>query len=344
MTLLRPKREPMLLRTGARFSCEGDGLCCSDVHAVGPLNEEDIVFLASISEEAIDRHEDEDAAVLMMRSDTGTCVFWSEGGCALHAKLGPEMKPSPCIQFPYGLTATPTGGRITTQHRCPCRTLGTRAPVSVDAARPCILGSDAEPKPDHAVEEPIAWSNSESVPFSEYERRESAVIESLVEGQNLARRLAAEPFPKLERLAWTQVADEFREFSGPSRVAAAARWFGDALGYLIDRRERTERDRPWASSFERAQRRIATPEPPNRVFGDWLADEVWALRWTPFGSFAKARAELVTRLAVARRIAAWLDISNPEHDNVSAAEAVMIVDVIGSTDSWESVQHAIAEQ
>ncbi len=341
---LRPRCEPMLARPGARFSCEGDGLCCSDVHAIGPLNEEDIVFLSAISEEAIDRHADDDAAVLMMRSDTGTCVFWSERGCALHIKLGPERKPSPCIQFPYSLTATPTGGRIATQHRCPCRTLGTRAPVSADGARSCLLGRRGELKPDHAVEEPIAWSRSESISFRKYERRESAVIESFIDGQSLGRTLAVEPFPTLDGLAWAEVSDELREFHGPSRVATAARWFGDALGYLIDRRERTERDRPWDFSFDRAQRRIVTPEPPNRVFGDWLADEVWALRWTPFGSFAKARAELATRLAVARRIAGWLDISNPKSDNVSAAEAVMIVDVIGSTDSWESVRQAIVEQ
>jgi hypothetical protein len=113
---------------------------------------------------------------------------------------------------------------------------------------------------------------------------------------------------------------------------------------LVDRRERAEHGRPWASAFDRAERRIVAPEQPNRVFGDWLADEVWALRWTPFGSFAKARAELATRLAVARRVAGWLDISNATRDNVSAAEAVMIADVIGATDSWEAVQRAIVDR
>ncbi|MEM7437222.1 MAG: hypothetical protein AAF436_18850, partial [Myxococcota bacterium] len=81
------------MRTDARFRCEGDGLCCTDIHAVGPLNEEDVEFVSMISEDAIDRHEDEDAAVLMMRSDTGRCVFLGDAGCTLHAKLGPEMKP-----------------------------------------------------------------------------------------------------------------------------------------------------------------------------------------------------------------------------------------------------------
>ena len=34
------------------------------------------------------------------------------------------------------------------------------------------------------------------------------------------------------------------------------------------------------------------------------------------------------------RIAAWLDISTPLQDNISAAEAVMIVDIISTTDPW----------
>jgi hypothetical protein len=83
------------------------------------------------------------------------------------------------------------------------------------------------------------------------------------------------------------------------------------------------------------------PVPPNQVFGDWLADEVWSMRWTRFGSLARARAELATRLAIARRIAGWLDIGSPKSDNISAAEAVMIVDVIGTSDPWERVQEAI---
>jgi hypothetical protein len=215
--------------------------------------------------------------------------------------------------------------------------------LSVDAARACITTPEGELKPDHAVEEPIAWSASESVPFAEYERLEAAMIASLLEGRGLRDVLRADPFPALEAGNWTDIASGLQAFHGPSRVAAAARWFGDALGFLVDRRDRTERERPWAASFARAARRLGAPEQPNRVFGDWLADEVWALRWTPFGSLARARAELATRLAVARRIAGWLDISDPKRDNIAAAEAVMIVDVVGGTDAWEAVQRKITD-
>lgn len=337
------KREPLLVRPGARFDCVGDGLCCSDIHAVGALSDKDCEMLAMISEDAIDRHDGEDAAVMMMRSDTGRCVFWSEQGCALHSQLGPELKPTPCIQFPYALTATPVGGRVSTQHRCTCRTLGPLPPVTVEAARPCLLDSNGQLKPEHAVLEEVAWSSTETVSFDEYTKREAGLLDAFIEGKGLMAVLDAEPFPELEGTTWSAVVDELLEFQGPSRAATASRWFADAIGFLLERRERTEHARPWADAFDRAAERIVDPVSPNKVFGDWLADDLWSMRWTHYGSLARARAEWATRLAVARRIAGWLDISTPKNDNISAAEAVMIVDVIGTTDPWEQVQQAIKD-
>ncbi len=342
MTVLA-RREPLLVRPRARFDCVGDGLCCSDIHAVGALTEEDCEMLAVISKDAIDRHEGEDAAVLMMRSDTGRCVFWSEQGCSIHSQLGSEMKPSPCIQFPYALTATPMGGRISTQHRCTCRTLGPLPPVTVEHARPCLSDSNGELKPEHVVLDEVAWSSTESLCFAEYAEREAGLIAALIEGKGLMAVLEAEPFPKLDGITWLAAADDLLEFRGPSRAAVAARRFADAIGFLVGRRERSEHARPWADAFERAGERIVDPVSPNEVFGDWLADEIWSMRWTRFGSLARARVELATRLAIARRIAGWLDISSPKQDNISAAEAVMMVDVIGTTDTWEKVQEAIPE-
>lgn len=337
------RREPLLVRPGARFDCVGDGLCCSDIHAVGALSDEDCEMLALISEDAIDRHEGEDAAVLMMRSDTGRCVFWNEQGCAIHSQVGPDMKPTPCIQFPYALTATPLGGRISTQHRCTCRTLGPLPPISAEEARPCLVDSNGELKPEHIVLDEVAWSSTESISFAEYAEREAGLIAALVEGTNLMTVLEAQPFPKLDGTTWSKAADEMLDFHGASRAAFAARWFGDAIGFLVDRRERTEHGRPWADSFERAGERVVDPVSPNKVFGDWLADEIWSMRWSRFGSLARARTELATRLAIARRIAGWLEISTPKHENISAAEAVMIVDVIGTADPWEKVQEAMPE-
>lgn len=335
---IKARREPLLIRPGARFDCVGDGLCCSDIHAVGPLNAEDREMLAMISEDAIDRHEGEDAAVMMMRTDTGRCVFFGDQGCALHSQLGPEVKPSPCIQFPYALTATPVGGRVSTQHRCTCRTLGPLPLITADVARPNLIDADGELTFEHAVLGEVKWSDTETISFDEYVRREAALLEGLLSGERLSTVLDADPFPSLRGTTWLEVADELLEFRDSSRAAHASRWFADAIGFLVGRRERTERGRPWADAFERAASRVSEPASPNQVFGDWLADELWAMRWTHWGSLARARSEWATRLAIARRIAGWLDISTPLADNVAAAEAVMIVDVIGTTDPWEAAQ------
>lgn len=341
--IARARKEPLLVRPGARFDCVGDGLCCSDIHMVGALTDEDCRMLAAISEAAIERHEGDDAAVMMMRADTGRCVFWNEQGCAIHGRLGAQMKPSPCIQFPYALTATPAGGRISTQHRCTCRTLGTLPPVSESAARACLLDSSGELKVEHAVLDEVGWSARESLSFAQYTEREAGLLKALTEGKSLMTVLGAQPFPVLEGTTWIAVADELLQLAGTSRASVAARWFGDAIGFLVERRERTERARPWSDAFERAARRIMDPVSPNAVFGDWLADELWSMRWTRFGSLRRARAEWATRLAVARRIAGWLDVSSPTQDNVSAAEAVMIVDVIGASEPWERVQRALRD-
>ena len=34
------KPRPLIVRPGARFACAGDGLCCTDLHALGPLTRE----------------------------------------------------------------------------------------------------------------------------------------------------------------------------------------------------------------------------------------------------------------------------------------------------------------
>ncbi len=215
--------------------------------------------------------------------------------------------------------------------------------VTAEGARPNLLDSNGELKPEHVVLDEVAWSATESLSFAEYAEREAGLIRRLVEGQDLMTVLQAQPFPKLDGVSWSAVVEELLEFHGPSRAAAASRWFGSAIGFVVDRREPTGLDRPWADSFEQAGKRVVDPVSPNRVFGDWLADEVWSMRWSRFGSLARARVELATRLTIARRIAGWLDVSTPKQDNISAAEAVMIVDVIGTSDIWEKAQEALPE-
>src|SRR5258708_5447875 len=125
------KVRPLLLREGARYACFGDGLCCTDMHALGPLTRSEVVQLRS---HAVERNEHLRAPVL--RTAAGRCVFLEDDGCAIHRAKGEGAKPSSCRGFPYRLIATPQGGRVVTEHRCPCRTLGDRPPIDrADAER-----------------------------------------------------------------------------------------------------------------------------------------------------------------------------------------------------------------
>ena len=126
------KLHPLRVRPGARFTCHGDGLCCSDVHLLGPVTGDEARVLNAIDERILAWSGDD--RVLVTTVD-GRCMFAGAGVCELHARLGPEVKPASCKQFPFMLVTTPTGGRVTTEHRCPRQPEARRAPLGTGAAR-----------------------------------------------------------------------------------------------------------------------------------------------------------------------------------------------------------------
>ena len=44
---------PLIVRPGARYRCFGDGLCCTDLHLLGPLTKREVVRLKTMSEEIV---------------------------------------------------------------------------------------------------------------------------------------------------------------------------------------------------------------------------------------------------------------------------------------------------
>ena len=110
-------------------------------------------------------------------------------------------------------------------------------------------------------------------------------------------------------------------------------WVGDTIGVLRDGDVPRTPGRPWAGAFDRAQSRSPRGASSRDVLSDWLADEVWSLKWAEDYHFALARAELATRLAIAEHICAHLRRSGARADR-AAAEAVMIVEVVGESDYW----------
>jgi hypothetical protein len=71
-----------------------------------------------------------------------------------------------------------------------------------------------------------------------------------------------------------------------------------------------------------------------------VADVVWELAWTEDTTFALARAELATRLAMARwAMARMVDVgTRPDR---AAAEAVLIAELAGQSPLWPAVLRTI---
>lgn len=332
---------PYLLRPGARFRCFGDGGCCSDMHAVGPLDRKAVLELSVIAPEAVHYSEVHEAHVLLTKESDGLCVFVSDGRCHLHTALGGELKPSPCIRFPFGLVATPRGGRITTDHRCSCRTLGDRPRITREAALACLRAGRSRTRADHHVGERVCIAEGLEVSFDAWERLEAALLADLARGVPASEVLGVRPFPQLVEASWQDLADDLRVAENSTRIEAAAMWFGDAIRTYLGRRS-PARPRPWADAFARAEARTQPPEPPRAIMNDWVADEIWGMRWTHAGTFARARAELATRVFIAEQIERRLARRKIRRD-IAAAEAVMIVELVGESDLWRRVVAAMPE-
>lgn len=335
----KPKVRPLLTRPGARYECFGDGLCCTDLHGLGPVTEKEVRFLEVISPSVVtdpDDGEGFDEPMLRTRHD-GACVFRGPAGCELHNALGPEVKPDGCKRFPLGLTATPRGGRITTRHRCSCRTLGTRPEISPEAAEPSLREGNRL-KADRRVGPKVEIDEGKNVAFARYESIEADLLDDLERGTDPLLVLDAAPFPALEGTSWKKEADDMiRKGADHTRFGTAIEWFARSLKHLKGLKEpKTVRPLSWGDSFDQAERRARVPGDGDAILRDWLADEVWSLQWTELGSLARARLDLATRYVIAKDIEKRL-VAEGRRPDRAAAEAVTIVDLMGDSEWWDDV-------
>lgn len=335
-----PKARPLLARPGAEFRCFGDGLCCTDIHALGVLTRSEVKSLRSRDKLAVVYSDEVDGYCL--RPVDSRCLFLeAQERCALHARHGAAAKPIGCRRFPYGLVTTPFGGRVTTEHRCPCRTLGERPPISLEEADASLRDRAGRLEVDRIVPSKIALAAGKRVPFADYVELEASLIERLNAGERAEDVLAAQPLPPLAEGGWPSIAVEHIETRDATAGGEAFAWFGDALLELSAGHSPPARGRPWAAAFERACMRAGTPQTADAVYNDWIADELWMFRWLPWGPLDVARAELATRLAVARLIQQRIERHGARSDQ-AAAEAVMICELISEGHEWPRAAATIA--
>lgn len=318
------------MRPGARFECHGDGLCCTDVHAIGPLSRGEARRLRVLASDAVYRDDVVESVVLRPGED-GTCVFLGDGRCELHARFGAATKPRACRRFPFGLTATPAGGRVTTAHRCPCRTLGERASLDAPAALE-VLSERGFPA-EHRVGGRVALAPRRHVSFERWTEIEAELLARLASGERPETVLDADPLPRRSVGSWEQVAHDLTIDDPETRFEHAVVWFAGSLRAIAGARRGPAPAQPWSDVFDRAEARTAAVASDDPIFADWIADLIWGMRWTAHGSFARARSEQATLLAIARDLAARLRRRGARRDR-AAAEAVMIAETTMLSSAW----------
>jgi Fe-S-cluster containining protein len=326
-----PRVRPLLVRAGARFACAGDGLCCADAHLLGPVSAPEARALRAAHPGSIVR--DQGLAVIRTQED-GTCGFLTQAGrCRIHTS---PLKPRTCHRYPFLLTATPEGGRIATDHRCPCRSMGPRPPLRAEDAEAALRDASGRLAADVRIGARVPLDPGRALTWAAWRERESEMLARLDAGEPPERVLEASPFPALRAGSWRGVGADLADDEGVRRWERANQWAGDALLALHGASPRARRPRPWADAFDRAEARSPEPEDPEAMLADWIADALWSLEWTTRGDLALARADLATRVVIARWIGARLESEGVRADR-ARAEGISVAEIVALSDTWSEL-------
>ncbi len=318
---------PLLVRPGARFTCHRDGLCCTDVHLLGPVSAREREAIDARVKNAVVRGRL--LEVLAPRAN-GHCVFLEAGrGCRIYDA---GLKPRSCDRFPFTLAATPEGGRVATDHRCPCRTMGERRALSAGDVGAVLLDSAGRLWADRRISARIRIAHRRSVSFARYLDVERPLLDALARGDRTA--LGDVALPTRADGLWDAVAGELDvDTEHPTRWSLMQRAFARALLATQRGDEIAAFERPWAESFEHAERRSRQSD-PQAMLDDWIADVIWGLEWSLTHTFTQVRAELAARAAIALRLARCIGARHGARADTAMAEAIAIVEVSGLSDAW----------
>ncbi|MBK8255242.1 MAG: hypothetical protein IPK82_21595 [Polyangiaceae bacterium] len=325
---------PFLTRPGATFRCHADGFCCTNIHLIRPISRPERSTLEHFRTGCTGRDPNTGVYYLHTGAD-GACVLLKNGMCTLHSSAGFNEKPRICRRFPYGLAATPHGGRITTAHRCPCRTVGERAAINIEEAERSLVDSRGRLLVNVRAGNRIPWTERTNMSFDSYARRESEMLSALATGAEPVAVLQMEnQKTRPAKETWEHLARGFREGDRFGTPGAALAWFGHALLRLLGFDDPAP-VRPWSVRMASIQAQRASTNTPEETLGDWLSDAIWDLSWLGYGSFEIARRELAIRVRIFEVLVETFSIGGTRPD-VAAAEAVMIVELAGGSVRWQN--------
>lgn len=329
-------RNLLVTRPGACFTCHADGSCCTSIHLLGPVSRREMVPVQRLRKDAFTYDSSVRGYVFSYKKD-GTCVFLRKDNlCGVHAKVGLEDKPATCRKFPYSLVATPDGRRVVTAHRCSCRTMGERAPLDPSTVESEIRIEGEPLRSERSVLGRIPLAPRQNVGFETWKQTETELLTRLAKLENPWTVLRGKPFPKLKKRQWADVAEDFHDQYDDSSFEIAKAWFGDAILHVVEGEKFPDRARPWARFYDGAEKRATLMRKPREMLNDWAADAIWSFDWMDWGTFARARHELATRLAVADAIGRHLKKRGVRADR-AYAEALLVIELVGITEHWDEV-------
>lgn len=323
---------PLLVREGARFSCAGDGLCCTDVHLLGPLSKPEADAIVALRPKAIMRL----AGLRLLDTTGGRCAFLDEEmRCGIYRHDEGRTKPRTCHRYPFLLVATPDGGRVGTDHRCPCRTMGDRPVLTVERAEDPLSSASGRLTVDRRITARMPITPKRRVGWKRYVQIEGALLSALEAGR-AEDALGVAPFPALSDMSWPQIATDLALDMPPTQWGWACRTFAVFLAERFGVGVADARFRPWEKVFDRAEARATVPGDPERMLADFVADAIWSLEWAWRGSLLHARLELASRVAIIRDMAAHFEAHGARPDR-AMAEALAIGEIGGVSESWSTV-------
>ena len=332
----KSSRTALLIRKGAKFTCHADGLCCSSIHLLGPVAGKELIDVRRLSRKAV-TYEHDYRSYMMTLKDNACMFLRPDNLCGVHAEIGVDKKPATCRKFPFALTATPIGRRVTTAHRCPCRTIGEGAPLTPEGVDKEIRIDGQVLRSERTVFGKVTLSPGKSVAFSTYLQIEARFIDRLLAGEDAMKVLGQKPWRELRgATSWEDVAADMHEPADDSYYSIMRLWIGDAILNAVEGKRFPKRERPWARFYENSKRRSPKIRDPKVIINDWLADDFWSMDWMDNGNLERALRDWATRVDIIRRISKHMIKQGVRRDSATA-EASMMVDAVCTCEDWDEV-------
>jgi len=198
---------------------------------------------------------------------------------------------------------------------------------------------------DFEVSSTVKWARRCKVHFDDYVAWERSILASLDRDQDdpsIASILGTKrnALPKLRFYDWSDLSERLDKWVEDEPLddgfACTLRWARLVLPPR-SRKKAPLPERPWAWTFDRGRARTPKPLSVRKVLGSWLADDLFGMSWADWGSVHKQFLDMSARYVIATRLIEHL-LSLGLRDDQAAAEAVMIADTVGNSETWEWVR------